>query len=61
MMKKDKSNKVIAGVCGGLGKHFKIDPLWVRLGFVVSTILFGWLVFPVATYVILWFIMPDED
>ncbi len=31
--------RVIAGVCGGLGDYFNIDPVWVRLMFVVLTIL----------------------
>jgi phage shock protein C len=29
-------NKWIAGVCGGLGEYFKIDPKWIRVGFVAG-------------------------
>lgn len=33
-------NKVIAGVCGGLGEYLNIDPTLVRIGFVLFA-LFG--------------------
>ena len=28
----------IAGVCGGLGKHFNIDPILIRIGFILAGI-----------------------
>ena len=28
---RDTSNKILAGVCAGIGNRFDIDPLWVRL------------------------------
>ena len=31
------SDYMIGGVCGGLGKYFKIDPTLVRLAFVLLT------------------------
>ena len=34
------SDRVIAGVCGGLGDYFGVDPVVFRIGFVVS-IFFG--------------------
>jgi phage shock protein C len=37
---RSKKNKMIAGVCGGLGEFFNIDPVLVRLAWVVFT-LFG--------------------
>lgn len=38
---KSKDNKVIAGVCGGLGEYFDIDPVIVRLAFVLFVIMGG--------------------
>ncbi|MFL0245682.1 PspC domain-containing protein [Candidatus Clostridium stratigraminis] len=38
---KSNSNKVIAGVCGGLAEYFDIDPTIVRLGFVLFVLLGG--------------------
>jgi phage shock protein C len=50
-------DKMIGGVCGGLGEHFNIDPTLVRLAFIAATMLGG----PgLIVYVILWIITPLE-
>jgi phage shock protein C len=36
---RSRKDKVIAGVCGGIGEYFSIDPVWVRIIFVLLTIL----------------------
>jgi len=46
---------MIAGVCGGLGEYFSIDPIIVRLIFVLVTVTSG-VGFPV--YILLWVLMP---
>ena len=51
-----RQNGMIAGVCGGLGTFFGIDPIWFRL-------LFGLLLLPgglpgLLPYVVLWIIIP---
>ena len=33
-LRRSKSERMLAGVCGGLGDYFKVDPVWFRLGFV---------------------------
>lgn len=54
---RSKTNRVIAGVCGGLGDYFDVDPIIFRILFVA-------LVFGQATgillYIILWIIIPEE-
>lgn len=52
-----ESNKIIAGVCGGLGEYFGIDPVLVRLAFVIAVLVFG---FGVLPYAILWILMPKR-
>ena len=37
---RSRTNRVLSGVCGGLGEYFKIDPVIVRLVFLVL-VLFG--------------------
>lgn len=32
---RSKEEKVVAGVCGGLGQYFGVDPIWFRIGFVL--------------------------
>jgi phage shock protein C len=55
---RSRSDRMIAGVCGGLGHYFGVDPVIVRLIFLVSTIL---AIVPLILYPILWLIMPEED
>ena len=49
----------VAGLCGGLGEYFEVDPVLIRLLFVVATLLTG--VFPgIFAYLIGWLIVPLE-
>ena len=34
----DRADGKVAGVCGGIAKYFNIDPLLVRLVFVIGTL-----------------------
>lgn len=40
-MKRDLDNKVLFGVCSGLGRDLNINPTAIRLGFVLGTVFFG--------------------
>ena len=33
---RSKTNRIIAGVCGGIGEYFNIDPIIVRIIAVIS-------------------------
>ena len=53
-----RSERMIAGVCAGLGRRFGISPNQARLLFVLAL-----LVLPgsqLLVYPILWFLMPEE-
>lgn len=50
----DTDNKMIGGVCSGLGRYFEIDPTLVRLAFVLFTTFGGG---GVLAYVILWVVL----
>lgn len=51
-----RQNGIVAGVCGGLGHFFGINPLWFRLLFLILLLPGGW---PGALpYLILWLVMP---
>jgi len=54
---RSRNDRMVGGVCGGLGIYLGIDPTLVRLAFVI--LLFGngigsWL------YVLLWILIPEE-
>ena len=38
---KSQSNRVICGVCGGIGEYLDVDPTVVRLAFVLVSIFAG--------------------
>lgn len=48
--------KIIAGVCGGFGEYFRIDPVLIRIIFVIS--LFASFGTMIIIYIILWIIIP---
>src|SRR6266545_4540611 len=52
------TDKVVAGVCGGLAAYFKIDPIVVRLAFVVFALVGG---ASVLLYIVLWIAVPVGD
>ena len=49
------TDKVVGGVCGGLAAYFKIDPVLVRLAFVVFALAGG---ASVLLYLVLWIAVP---
>lgn len=52
---KSRKDKMLAGVCGGLAEYFEVDPVLVRIIFVVFTIFGG---FAVLAYIIGAIIIP---
>ncbi len=57
---RSSSEKVVAGVLGGLAKYFGWDVTLVRLVFVLAAIFSA--AFPgLLVYIILWVVMPSDD
>lgn len=51
------TNKKIAGICGGIGEMFDVDPTIIRLILIILTLMTG--VFPfVIGYLLAWWIVP---
>jgi len=50
-------NRMICGVCGGIGKYFNIDPTLIRLIWVIASILGG---SGLLIYIIAAIIIPEE-
>ena len=57
-LRRSRTNRIVAGVCGGLGEFFGVDPFWFRLGFLIAVLPGG--VPGVAAYLIMWLIVPPE-
>ena len=56
-LRRSRTDRVIAGVCGGLGHTLGIDPVLVRLALVVLTLAGG---AGVVAYLIAWIVIPEE-
>ncbi len=54
-MLRDSDDRIIGGVCGGLGKYLNTDPVWFRIFFVLFALMFGIGVF---VYLALWIALP---
>ncbi len=53
-------DRMIAGVVGGLGEYFSIDPTLLRILYIILTLLTG-VGFGIILYVVLWIIMPEDQ
>lgn len=55
---RSRTDKYLAGVCGGLAEYFGIDANLVRIGMVLATLIlqFGWVV-----YLVLWLVLPAGE
>ena len=56
-LERSTTNKVVAGVCGGIGEYLQVDPTLVRVFFVVGSILTGGL--GLLGYIVLIVLMPQ--
>jgi phage shock protein C len=52
---RSQQDRMISGVCGGLAEYFKLDPILVRLAFVLLAFAEG---FGLVAYLILLVLMP---
>ncbi len=55
---RSSTDRKIAGVCGGLGEYFNVDPTIIRVIFFIL-LLPGWLP-GFLPYVILWIVIPVQ-
>ena len=50
-------DRILGGVCSGLAEGLHVDPLWIRITFVLLALVQG---IGVVLYVVLWIVMPDR-
>ena len=56
-LRRDASNRVIAGVCSGIARRYGLSPNGLRLAFVISCVLPG----PqFIAYLLLWVLIPSD-
>lgn len=56
---RSRNNRMIGGVCGGLGEYFNVDPTLIRVVFVFLLLPGG---FPgLLPYLVLWAAVPEQS
>ena len=57
-LRRPLDDRIMAGVCSGIGRYFDVDPVLIRVAFAVAIVL-TWGTAALA-YPIMWFVMPEE-
>jgi phage shock protein PspC (stress-responsive transcriptional regulator) len=56
---RSKKERILGGVCAGLGEHLDVDPTVIRLIWAVVTLIsFGT---GIIVYIVAWIIIPEDD
>lgn len=56
-VRRSRRDRVIGGVCGGLGRYLRIDPVLLRIAAVALALSGG---LGVVAYLIAWIVIPEE-
>lgn len=54
---RSKKDRIIGGVCGGLGEYFRVDSNLVRIVFIILAV---WAGSGILIYLALWALLPPE-
>lgn len=57
-LRRSRTDRMLAGVCGGLAEFFGISAFWFRLGMIIAFIPGG--VPGILIYLLLWIMIPGE-
>ena len=57
VLRRSRDERVIGGVCGGLGRYLGIDPVLLRIAFVILAIAGGG---GILLYVVSWILIPEQ-
>jgi phage shock protein C len=58
VLRRSRDDRVIAGVCGGLGRYLGVEPILLRIVVVVLTIAGG---SGLLFYIVAWLLIPQEE
>lgn len=59
-LRRSRTNRMIAGVVGGLAEYFEVDPTLLRVVYVAGSIVSA--AFPgLLVYLLLWLLMPERE
>jgi phage shock protein C len=57
VVRRSRSERILAGVCGGVGRYLGVDPVLLRIAFIILALANG---LGVIAYVVAWVAIPEE-
>jgi phage shock protein C len=57
VVRRSRGERVVAGVCGGVGRYLGVDPVLLRIAFIILALANG---LGVIAYVVAWVAIPEE-
>jgi phage shock protein C len=57
-VRRSRGERVIAGVCGGIGRYLGVDPVLLRIAFIILALANG---LGLIAYVVAWVAIPEEQ
>ena len=57
VVRRSRSERVVAGVCGGVGRYLGVDPVLLRIAVIILALANG---LGVIAYVVAWVAIPEE-
>ena len=57
VVRRSHGDRVVAGVCGGVGRYLGVDPVLLRIAFIILALANG---LGVIAYVVAWVAIPEE-
>jgi phage shock protein PspC (stress-responsive transcriptional regulator) len=58
-LRRSRTDRVVAGICGGFANYVGIDPVVVRVLYVLGAFLTGGTL--LLGYFLIWLVMPEEE
>ena len=57
-LRRPLDDRVVGGVCSGIGRYFEVDPVLIRVAFAIfAAVTWG---AALLAYPLMWFLMPEE-
>ncbi len=56
-LQRSRTNRMLAGVSGGIGRYYEFNPTIIRILFVFFSLFIGG---GLLVYIILWIVIPEE-
>ena len=54
---RSRQNRILGGVASGIGKYLQVDPIIIRILFVITAFFDG---IGILLYIIMWIVVPEE-